>query len=155
MAIKPSNPYSKGLRILVIHAQGKRPAEASLRKLLQEAGCKAAEIVFAVPADLTAGKVDPSEFDKVITILEDELAQDNDLDGAMVAVAQCGQAVIGVWPVGAASTGMHRAVERYGKSQVPWNPAALSDALNADKPEPFQSTAGATAASHDVRPNKC
>lgn len=155
MATKSIKGADKGLRVLVIHSPGKRPNEASLRELLRDAGCTVSEIVFATPADITAGNVDPADFDRVITILDDELGEDTELDGAMVAVAGCGQGVTGIWPAGASSKGMHPAVERYGKSQVPWDPTALSKALQADKPEPFQSTAGGPAASHTITPNKC
>jgi hypothetical protein len=155
MSTKSNPPSADGLRILVIHAPGHRPAEAPLRKLLRDARCKVADLVFAIPAQITVGEVDPSEFDKIITILDAELAEDEELEGAMIAVAQGGHGATGIWPAGAQSEGMHPAVARYGKCQIPWDPIAASKALNTNAPESFQSAAGGVAASHDIKPNKC
>ena len=155
VAKSKSEPSDKGIRVLVIHSAKRTPDEAALRKLLRDAGYKVALLVLATPADVAAGKVDPSDFDHVIALLDDALAQDKHLEGGMLAVARCGQGVVGVWTSDEVSEDMHPSVQKYGKCQVPWDPAAVSNALEAAGPRPFQSTTGGGAASHGVRPNKC
>ena len=148
-------PAGKGLKILVIHAVGCPPDEGLLRKLLDDAGLKAASIKLATPAEIASGAINPKDFDHVITLLDDELAEDDRLEAGMLGVAQCGMGVTGIWTEGAHSEEMHPALQKFGAKQIPWNAEQLSQALSSEAPETYQSTSGESAAKHDTTHNKC
>lgn len=148
-------PSNKGWKVLVVHSPIKTPDEALVRKLLRDAGCKVIELVFATPADVAAGKIDPSTFDKVIALLDDDLGQDSDLDASVTAIAQGGQGIVGIWAPGTTSSQAHRAIQLYGTAQCPWDPSAVAKALEDERPQAFQSSSGGATPSHDVRPNRC
>ncbi|GEM_PF-3556513 len=150
-----AGPADKGLKILIIHAHGCPPDDGAIRKLLEKAGLSGASIVFATPADVENGSVDPKEFDHVFALLDDDLATDDQLEGGMLGVAQCGMSVTGIWGDGMASEDMHPALQKFGGQQIPWDAEKLLQALDTPAPKTFQSTSGGAAARHDSTHNKC
>ncbi len=145
----------KGLNILIIHAAGRKPDEASVSKLLGDAGVKAVSLTFATPAEITNGSINPSDFDHVIVLLEDDLSSDDHLEEGMKGLVKCGIGAIGIWAEEINSEDMHPAVQKYGAKQIPWDAEQLSQALNSEAPETFQSTSGGSSASYETTHNKC
>ncbi|AMN55328.1 hypothetical protein ACP90_26390 [Labrenzia sp. CP4] len=145
----------KGLSILIIHAAGRKPNKASVSKLLSDAGVKAASLTFATPAEIANGSINPSDFDHVIVLLDDDLSGDDHLEEGMKGLVNCGFGAIGIWAEEMDSEDMHPAVQKYGAKQIPWDAKELSQALNSEAPETFQSTRGGSSASHETTHNKC
>lgn len=152
---KKAAPASNGRKILVIYA-GEQPDKATIEALLVDAGCPPDEIVLATASEVAEGMVDPKEFDHVISLLDDELAKDASAEASALAVAQCGGAVIGVWPEGVKSAeGMHPAVGKYGRAQIPWDPKSIADVIGTRCPQPLHTPSGEQASSHPITQNKC
>lgn len=150
----PVQPANNGQKILIIYA-GDPPDKEKIAELLTNAGCAAADITLATSDEVASGDVDPKNFDHVIAILDDELASDEDVEAGILAVAQCGSTVIGVWSPEAVSSDMHPAVALYGKAQVPWTPSALASALGTQCPQPLHTSSGSPSVGHQIEQNKC
>lgn len=151
-------PDGEGLKILVIHAANRPPDRAAVTKLLRDAGLSAAHFKFVIPSDIVDGKINPKDFDRVLTILTDELEADEHLEGCKLIVAQCGTGDINMWDENTDSNKMHPAGRRYGTRQIPWDPKQLSDAVASNTPQGYQTSGGKQiepAEQHKYKYNTC
>jgi hypothetical protein len=152
---KKAASASKRRKILIIYA-GEQPDKATIQSLLTDAGCPPDGIVMATTSEVADGEINPKEFDHVISLLDDELAKDASAEASALAVAQCGGAVIGVWSEGVKSAeGLHPAVGKYGRAQVPWDPKSIADVLGTECPQPLHTPSGEQVSSHPITQNKC
>lgn len=148
----------KNLKILVVHAPGCPPDGAAFTKLLENARLNASNIRLMVPTDIVDGLVNLKDFDRVLAVLTEDLATDNNLEDCMLATVQCEMGVIGIWDKDTVSNKMHPAVSKYGIQQIPWDSAKLSRAIVSNIPQGFQSSNGKQikqTALHEIIPNKC
>lgn len=145
----------EGRDYLVIYSGLEKPDEASIRKLLEDAGCVIDELVITSAAKIAAANLNPCDFDVVIVLLDDALVEDSDIEQIIFTAAQGDCPVIGVWSPGQSSKAIHPAVAKYGRAQVPWSAEHLADALGTHCPTPYQTPSGDHSTPHRIKHNKC
>ncbi len=147
-------PPEEGGKTLVIRAEKSQVSEDEAKTLLIDAGESEGDIEFIDP-ETDEDAVEFSDDDCVIIPLEDTTADDERIERLVLKAAQAACSIIGVWAPGEKGETIHPAVAKYGKAQVPWDPAKLKDVLRTDCPPPYQTPSGAPSKGHDITPNKC
>lgn len=146
------------LRILVICAPVRTFYKEAVARLLNDARLSVKDFKLVTPTDITGGRINPEDFDRILVILTNELGTDIELEEAMLAVAQCGMGMIEIWDENAKSDKMHPAGQKYGIRQIPWDPEKLFQAVVSGTPQEFQSSDGRQIEPeerHEATSNKC
>ena len=144
------------LKILVIHAQGCPPDEATLGELLDNTGL--VKINFATLADIADESINPKDFDRILVILRDEIETDEQLEACMKNIAACRMGAIGIWDKDTENDEMHPVVQKYGIRQIPWDSNEIHQAIASNTPKEFKSSGGSPikqSERHKTTHNNC
>ena len=102
------------------------------------------------------GLPDEDNDDVGVVVLAPECLEDLVLGDAVQEAVSRGCRVIGIWPQGSTDGRLPRAIEDYGASTVPWDPARLRDAIRPATSSPDWSTPDAQPRPQPpTKRNKC
>lgn len=141
--------------ILAVHSPKSGIDEDALRDLLLEASCPEDAITIQTIDDDSSGADKLSAIDVLIVVLDLALTGDERIERMMLAAAQGGCTVVGIWKPGEKQDAIHPALAKYGSAQIPWDAEKLRTAIETDCPAPFETAEGEESKPHYVKPNKC